>query len=350
MAKRDKSYYIGGDIDISEPTFSLPMPPTSHIMHQGALSPSCVAHAVTMAVMVAIRMQTGKWIKLSPYSLHARLANNGGGTSMRYIVEALDEYGMLPTSEFSARGDNPKLHEELMRYIDSTAIAAEIFAQYKGVDYADLRSFDDVKKALKSGYTVVGAVRTSKGFGMSNGGYEPKYPRGTDTYHAIEFNGWTIKDGKEYLIAINSHGASCGDKGKVYIPRGRLLKDLALIDYVPKGISHKAERIELRLGDNNTYMKHDRVFLPVRFVAENLGCVVEWQAERGTATIISEEATIVLTTDSNIITINGKTTEMDAAPEIVEERMMLPIRHVAEALNCNVEWHADTHTAVITAL
>lgn len=349
MAKRDKSYYIGGDIDVSVASFSLPMPPTSHIMHQGALSPSCVAHAVTMAVMVAIRAQTGKWIKLSPYSLHARLANDGGGTSMRYIVEALDEYGMLPTSEFSARGDNPELHKELMRYIDSTANAAKILEQYKGVDYADLRNFDDVKKAIKRGYTVVGAVRTGEGFGMSNGGYEPTYPRGTDTYHAIEFNGWTTKDGKEYLVAINSHGTSCGDKGKVYIPRGRLIRDLILIDYVPKGISNKAERIELRLGDNNTYMKHDRVFLPVRFVAENLGAEVKWDAASGTATIISEEATIVLTADSNIITINGKTTEMDAAPEIVEERMMLPIRHVAEALNCNVEWHADTHTAIITA-
>lgn len=350
MAKRDKSYYIGGDIDISEPTFSLPMPPTSHIMHQGALSPSCVAHAVTMAVMVEIRMQTGKWIKLSPFSLHARLANNGGGTATRYIVEALDEYGILPTSEFSARGDNPELHEELMSHIDKNPKASKILASYKGVDYAELNNFDEIKKSLKKGYTVVGAVRTGKGFGMSNGGYEPAYPKGTDTYHAIEFNGWTTNDGKEYLVSINSHGTSCGDEGKVYIPRGRLLKDLALIDYVPKGISHKAERIELRLGDNNTYMKHDRVFLPVRFVAENLGAEVKWDAASGTATIISEEATIILTTNSNIITINGKSAEMDVAPEIVSERMMLPIRYVAEALNCKVEWYADTQTAVITAL
>lgn len=350
MAKRDKVYYIDGDIDVSEPSFSLPMPPPSHIMHQGALSPSCVSHAVTMAVMIAIRMQTGKWIKLSPYSLHARLANNGGGTSMRYIVEALDEYGMLPTSEFLARGDNPELHEQLMRYIESTANASEILARYKGVNYADLRNFDDAKKAIKRGYPVVGAVRAGKGFGMSNGGYEPVYPKGTDTYHAIAFIGWTIHSGKEYLIAVNSHGTSCGDKGKVFIPKGRLLKDLTLIDFRSGGISPKAESIEIRLGEHNTYMKHDRIFLPVRFVAENLGCVVEWDTKNNTATIISEEAAVTLTTNSNIITIDGKSIETDIVPEIVEGRMMLPIRYVAEALNCNVEWDADEQKAVITAL
>lgn len=347
--KRDKSYYIDGNIDIREPSLSLPLPPTDFIMHQGALSPSCVAHAVTMAVMVEIRMQAHKWIRLSPYSLHARLANDGGGTQTKYIVECLDKYGMLPTSEFSARGDNPELHEALMCYLFARIDADKILDKYKGVDYADLRSFDDVKKALKKGYAVVGAVRTGKGFGMSNGGYEPIYPKNTDTNHALAFVGWTTKDGNDYLVAINSHGTQSGDKGKVYIPRGRLLKDLVLIDFKSKQ-TPKAERIEVRLGEHNAYMKHDRVFLPVRFVCESLGALVEWDAERGRATIQSEEATIILTTNSNIITIYGKDTEMDVMPEIVEERMMLPIRYVAEALNCKVEWDADKQTAVITAL
>lgn len=295
-------------------------------------------------------MQTGKWVSLSPYSLHARLANDGGGTLTKYIVEALDEHGMLPSCEFSAKGDNPELHRALSRHIENNPHVSKILDKYKGVDYAELRSFDDVKKALKKGYAVVGAVKNNKSLGMTNGGYEPMYPKNTNGNHELEFNGWTTKDGKEYLVAVNSWGIHNGDKGKVYIPRGRLLKDLMLIDFSAKCITKKAESIEIRLGEHNSYIKQDRVFLPVRFVAEKLGAEVEWNAESGVATIISEEATIELTTNSNIITINGKTTEMDVVPEIVNERMMLPIRYIAEALNCNVEWVAEEQKAVITAL
>lgn len=347
--KREKAQYINDNIDISANEYSLPMPPTSFIMHQGALSPSCVAHAVTMAVMVAIKMQTNKWVKLSPFSLHGYTDNEGGGTQSWYIAEALCRFGILPASVFSARGDNPKLHEALVTLIKKNPSAEKFARHYKGVAYAELDNFDDVKRAIKCGYPVVGAVKVGKNFG-SNGGIEPVYPKNTTTWHEIEFNGWCVKNGVEYLIAINSHGKYSGDKGKVYIPRGRLLKDLTLIDFKSDHIKKKSQRIELRIGEHQSYIKNNRTYLPVRFVAENLGADVEWDAQNGVATIKSEEAIIKLATNSNVITIDGKQKYMDVPPQIVNGRMMLPIRHIAEALNCTIDWCADQQKAVITAL
>jgi hypothetical protein len=98
------------------------------------------------------------------------------------------------------------------------------------------------------------------------------------------------------------------------------------------------------------YVKHARTYLPIRFVAENLGASVEWDGLTSTATLRSEEAIISLTKGQRNIKINNKEFCMDAAPEIVDNRMMCPIRPIAEALNCSVDWVATENKAVITAL
>ncbi len=360
--RKEKSFYISDDIDISEKEFYLPMPPTNYIMNQYS-SLSCVSHAVAMAVMVAINMQTNKWIKLSPFSLHGYNDNKGGGTLTWYICEALCRFGILPARVFSARGDNPKLHKILVSFINKNPLATKIANMYKGVAYAELSSFDDIKRALKAGYPVVGAVKVSKSFGKINGGYEPIYPKGADYYHEIEFNGWCEKDGKEYLTTINSHGKFSGENGVVRIPRGRLIKDIALIDFNADHFKKKAKKIEFYIGatrfkvdgelkdfEASPYIKNNRTYLPVRFVAENLGAEVKWDANNGTATIESEEALITISTNSKVIIIDGKSKKMDVMPEIVNGRMMCPIRHIAEALNCKVEWSVSENKVVITAL
>lgn len=40
---------------------------------------------------------------------------------------------------------------------------------------------------------------------------------------------------------------------------------------------------------------------------------------------------------------------MDTAPHIVNNRMFVPIRYIAENLNCDVEWNGETSTALIIA-
>lgn len=359
--RKDKSFYISDDIDISEKEFSLPMPPINKIFHQYS-SPTCVSHALAMAVMVAIKKQTNKWVNISPYSLHGYFDSSGGGRIWCF-TEALCEWGILPQSVFNKVGDNPKLHKALESLSKQLPNLTDIANHYKCFAWAELDGFDDVKRALKAGYTVVGSLRSGNNFGKTDGGFEPMYPRRTDSYHAVEFNGWCEKDGKEYLIAINSYGEHNGDDGKVYIPRGRLLRELTLIDFNADHIKKKANQIEFCIGatrfkvdgelkdfEASPYIKNNRTYLPVRFVAENLGAEVKWDANNGTATIESEEALITISTNSKVIIIDGKSKKMDVMPEIVNGRMMCPIRHIAEALNCKVEWSVSENKAVITAL
>ena len=48
--------------------------------------------------------------------------------------------------------------------------------------------------------------------------------------------------------------------------------------------------------------------------------------------------------------INGENFTNDVAPIIVNNRTLLPIRVIAEQLNCEVEWIEDTKTILIKAL
>ena len=179
-------------------------------------------------------------------------------------------------------------------------------------------------------------------------------------YHAVCIIGYT-DDG--YMIAKNSWGDPLGNGGFVYIPAKRATKEEYALCDVGTSIAKKAKRIELIVGNRTAvvdgrfaqldaapYIKNGRTFLPVRFVAESLGASVAWDAATSTATLSSEEGVIVVRTHDKMMLVNGNRVEMDAAPEIANNRMMLPIRPIAELLNCTVDWNKNTKKATIVAI
>ena len=49
------------------------------------------------------------------------------------------------------------------------------------------------------------------------------------------------------------------------------------------------------------------------------------------------------------LVVDGREIACDVAPQIVDGRVMVPVRFVAEALGCKVEWDADSRTVKITS-
>ena len=88
--------------------------------------------------------------------------------------------------------------------------------------------------------------------------------------------------------------------------------------------------------------------LPVRFIAENLNCAVEWDGDTKTVTVTSGLTVIKLRIGNNQATVNGVAETLDAPPIISNDRTMLPARFIAENLNCQVGWDAGTSTVTIT--
>lgn len=348
--------------NLSLKKYCLPLPDKSIVLNQ-YITPTCVGQACAMAKMITEYILTNKWIGLSPYSIYGYYDNNGGGMGLRYGIEVLYKYGCLPLSEFSYKGDNPKLHAELEKYWKSNPNHKEIAGQYKINSYAKIKNFDEAKKALSLGMPIVGSVLAQNSFGEINNGIEPKQPKGSGIRHAICFVGWKEINNTDYLIAINSWGEGNGDNGLVYIPRGRKIYEMFAISDTISPIVKKAKKIEFIIGSSNylvdgenkefdtvPYIRNDRTYLPVRFVSENLGAIVTWDANTGTAYIDSEEGNIVISHKTKNLIINDKIHEMDVYPEIQNNRMMCPIRHIAEALSCKVGWNALQNKVIIESL
>jgi len=99
------------------------------------------------------------------------------------------------------------------------------------------------------------------------------------------------------------------------------------------------------------YIKDGRTYLPVRFVAEALGVSADniiWDPVNATVTIFKGDRIAQMTIGSNILLVNGVQLTMDAAPEIVSGRTMLPVRWMAQALGATIEWDPETQQVTVT--
>ncbi len=99
------------------------------------------------------------------------------------------------------------------------------------------------------------------------------------------------------------------------------------------------------------YIKDDRTYLPVRFVANNLGIVdehIQWLAETRSVVLSKGDQTVQIWIGSRALNHNGTLIDMDVAPEIWQDRTMLPIAPIAEALGASVEWDPVMRTVIIS--
>jgi peptidoglycan endopeptidase LytE len=95
--------------------------------------------------------------------------------------------------------------------------------------------------------------------------------------------------------------------------------------------------------------ENQRVQVPVRFVMERLGYSVSWDelGDNVKLTMKSGSNVIVLRTGENRATVNGKTVILDTKATLVEDRTYVPLRFIAESLGCKVEWDPGTETAIV---
>jgi hypothetical protein len=92
-----------------------------------------------------------------------------------------------------------------------------------------------------------------------------------------------------------------------------------------------------------------RTFLPIRAIIEAFSGTVGWDGTDQKATISLGSNTIVLHIGSMAATVNGNASQLDAAPFISDTgRTMLPLRFVSENLGLNVDWNAGTQAITIS--
>ena len=81
-----------------------------------------------------------------------------------------------------------------------------------------------------------------------------------------------------------------------------------------------------------------RTMLPMRQIAQELGCEVNWNEAAKQIYVMRGSDIIVFTVDSKTGYENGKEFTMDVPVTIVNDRTMLPVRALADALHLNIKW------------
>ena len=93
---------------------------------------------------------------------------------------------------------------------------------------------------------------------------------------------------------------------------------------------------------------NNRTMVPLRAVFEAMGATVEWDDGTQSVTGSKGGTVVVLTIGNTSPAINGKKVAIDQPAVIVNNRTLAPLRFVAEAFGGNVQWDDDSQTASIT--
>ncbi len=92
---------------------------------------------------------------------------------------------------------------------------------------------------------------------------------------------------------------------------------------------------------------NNRTMVPVRAIFERLGATVNWDPVLRTATAQKDGKEVALTIGSNVVRVNDRYIVMDTSAMILENRTFVPARFSAEAMDSTVGWDATTRKVSI---
>jgi len=101
--------------------------------------------------------------------------------------------------------------------------------------------------------------------------------------------------------------------------------------------------------EDSPFLFKNRTFVPLRFIAEAFGGVVDWNNMQRSITITIRERNIEieLFLDRNIALVNGKEYKLDVQPVIVNGRTFVPLRFISESIGCKIEFTAPSTITII---
>lgn len=100
--------------------------------------------------------------------------------------------------------------------------------------------------------------------------------------------------------------------------------------------------------DQPPVMADDRVLVPLRAIFEALGAQVMWDGETQTVTAVKGRSEIALKIGENKISVNGVSKPVDVPARLINDRTFVPVRVISESLECVVDWNGAEKTVVIT--
>jgi len=94
---------------------------------------------------------------------------------------------------------------------------------------------------------------------------------------------------------------------------------------------------------------NDRTLVPIRTIFEELGLNVQWDEKNRTVIGTKDNTRIELTINNKTAKKNGQLIYLNTPAIIIDGRTMVPLRFIAESLNCDVTWSSATNSVIINS-
>jgi len=121
-----------------------------------------------------------------------------------------------------------------------------------------------------------------------------------------------------------------------------------------------AEQISLTIGKEEAFLDNQQVILdavpviengrtlvPLRFIGEAFGAVVEWEAKNKQITVRQGQKSAKLWVANAAADINGQVQTLDAPPKVVNGRTLVPLRFISEVFGYRVDYQANSKVITI---
>ncbi len=151
---------------------------------------------------------------------------------------------------------------------------------------------------------------------------------------------WIVKAGNEAIISP----AFYLDESAAQILSGSgTEEDPYVVDGKQIGVYVNGTELTL---DVPPMLENDRTLVPMRAIFEALGAEVSWYPEDRTIVAVRGGTTVFMQVNDWYMSVNDEWIALDAPPRIVNDRTLIPLRAVAEALGAQVGW--DEEMQVVT--
>lgn len=92
---------------------------------------------------------------------------------------------------------------------------------------------------------------------------------------------------------------------------------------------------------------NSRTMVPMRVIFEALGAKVDWDGTTQTAIGETKKTTVKITIGKDYLLKNDNIVVLDSPAVIISGRTLVPVRAIAESLDCKVEWYGETQVVEI---
>ncbi|MEE0944498.1 MAG: stalk domain-containing protein [Clostridia bacterium] len=126
------------------------------------------------------------------------------------------------------------------------------------------------------------------------------------------------------------------------------LSFLLLMSVAYAEVSVFVDEREVVFDDQPPVVVDNRTFVPLRKIFEELGASVDWIPETNTVYASKRFSSLMLTLGEDKYYINGEEKKLETPAFSLNNRTLIPVRAVSEALGADVLWNKDENKVLIT--